>query len=65
MDSAADLPKIRQALLQRGYTAQDCDKIMGGNLLRVFHQVELIGKQLQAQNRPRIAEKQPFEKSTK
>ena len=62
MDSAADLPKIRTALLQRGYSAQDCDKIMGGNLLRVFHQVELVSKQLQAQDRPRITSKQPFSK---
>jgi membrane dipeptidase len=67
MDSAADLPKIRQALLERGYTAQDCDKIMGGNLMRVFHQVELVSKQLQSVQqhsgtRPRIAEKQPFSK---
>lgn len=62
MDSAADLPKIRQALLQRGYNAQDCDKIMGGNLMRVFRQVESVSKQLQIQSRPRISEKQPFSK---
>ncbi len=63
MDSAADLPKIRQALLQRGYSAQDCDKIMGGNLMRVFRQVEVVSKQLQVQSRPRISEKQPFSKT--
>jgi membrane dipeptidase len=40
MDSAADLPKITQALLDRGYSADDIKKILGGNILRVFRQVE-------------------------
>jgi len=42
MDSAADLPKITQALLDRGYSADDIKKILGGNLLRVFRQVESV-----------------------
>jgi len=42
MDSAADLPKITQALLDRGYSAQDIHKILGGNLLRVFADVERV-----------------------
>jgi membrane dipeptidase len=62
IDSAADLPKITAALLERGYFAADCDKILGGNLLRVFRDVEKVSKSLQAQERPRIAEKQPFDK---
>ena len=33
IDSAADLPKITAALMDRGYSAADCDKILGGNLL--------------------------------
>ena len=36
IDSAADLPKITQALLDRGYSAEDIKKILGGNLLRVL-----------------------------
>ena len=36
MDSAADLPKITQALMARGYSAEDMNKILGGNFLRVF-----------------------------
>ena len=40
MDSAADLPKITQALLDRGYSADDIKKILGGNLMRVFREVE-------------------------
>ncbi len=49
MDSAADLPKITQALLDRGYSPDDIKKILGGNLLRVFHQVETISREMQAQ----------------
>ncbi len=62
IDSAADLPKITAALMARGYSAADCDKILGGNLLRVFREVEKVSKELQAENRPRITEKQPFDK---
>jgi membrane dipeptidase len=62
IDSAADLPKITEALVARGYSAADCDKILGGNLLRVFREVERVSKSLQAQDRPRISEKQPFDK---
>jgi membrane dipeptidase len=62
IDSAADLPKITAALMARGYSAEDCRKILGGNLLRVFREVEQVSKQLQAENRPRITDKQPFDK---
>lgn len=47
LDSAADLPKITQALYQRGYSASDLDKILGGNLLRVFGDVEKVSRQMQ------------------
>jgi membrane dipeptidase len=40
IDSAADLPKITAALMARGYTAEDMKKILGGNLLRVFRDVQ-------------------------
>jgi len=52
LDSPADLPKITQALLDRGYSAEDCRKILGGNLLRVFREVEAVSRELQAENRP-------------
>jgi len=48
IDSAADLPKITQALLDRGYSAEDIKKILGGNLLRVFRQVESVSREMQA-----------------
>ncbi|MDR3773018.1 MAG: dipeptidase [Terracidiphilus sp.] len=65
LDSPADLPKITQALLDRGYSAEDCRKILGGNLLRVFREAEAVSKELQAESRPRITEKQPFNKPQK
>ena len=48
IDSAADLPKITQALLDRGYSAEDIRKILGGNLLRVFKEVENVSRQMQS-----------------
>ncbi len=48
IDSAADLPKITQALLDRGYSADDIRKILGGNLLRVFREAERVSRELQA-----------------
>jgi membrane dipeptidase len=65
MDSAADLPKITAALMARGYSAEDCRKILGGNLLRVFREVQEVSRQLQAEERPRITDKQPFDKPQK
>ena len=65
MDSAADLPKITAGLMERGYSAEDCRKILGGNLLRVFREVERVSKEVQAENRPRITDRQPFDKPQK
>jgi membrane dipeptidase len=48
IDSAADLPKITQALLDRGYSADDIKKILGGNLMRVFREVEGVSHEMQA-----------------
>jgi membrane dipeptidase len=53
IDSAADLPKITEALVERGYDASDIHKILGGNLLRVFHQVERVSHEMQAASLPR------------
>jgi membrane dipeptidase len=47
LDSAADLPKITQALLDRGYTPVQIRKILGGNLMRVFREVERVSHQMQ------------------
>jgi membrane dipeptidase len=49
IDSAADLPKITEELVRRGYTASQIHKILGGNLLRVFSEVEKVSRELQAE----------------
>jgi membrane dipeptidase len=46
IDSVADLPKITEALVDRGYNEEQIHKILGGNLLRVFRQVEQVSRQL-------------------
>jgi membrane dipeptidase len=51
IDSVADLPKITQALLQRGYTRAQIEKILGGNFLRVMREVEATAKRLQAEHK--------------
>lgn len=45
IDSAADLPKVTAALMARGYTAEDMRKLLGGNLLRVFRDVQDMAEQ--------------------
>jgi membrane dipeptidase len=40
MEDATMLPKITDALLKKGYSEQDVEKILGGNLLRVMEAVE-------------------------
>ncbi|HVH89358.1 MAG TPA: dipeptidase [Terriglobales bacterium] len=52
MESAADLPKITEGLLKRGYTPVQIRKILGGNLMRVFREVEQVSRKLRAQPRP-------------
>src|SRR5881398_1567780 len=42
MDDASKLPRITDALLKKGYTEQDIEKILGGNILRVMEQVERV-----------------------
>ncbi len=51
IDSAADLPKITEALMARGYTAADVRKVLGENLMRVFREVERVAAQLRG-NQP-------------
>lgn len=49
IDSAADLPKTTASLLDRGYSAEDLRKILGGNLMRVFAAVQSIATDISAQ----------------
>ena len=36
LDGVQDFPKVTEALLKRGYSRQDVEKILGGNFVRVF-----------------------------
>jgi membrane dipeptidase len=49
IDSAADLPRITEALLARGYSSEQVHKILGGNLLRAFREAERVSQQLRAE----------------
>jgi membrane dipeptidase len=40
MDDASQLPKLTTALMAKGYSAVDVEKILGGNILRVMERVE-------------------------
>src|SRR5437879_1023919 len=48
MEDATKLPKITEALLQKGYSEGDVRKILGENTLRVMTQVERISRELSA-----------------
>lgn len=54
LDSPADLPKITAGLMARGYSAEDCQKILGGNLLRVFRRVQFVARQMQSSKQTAI-----------
>ena len=42
MEDASKLPKLTDALLKKGYSEVDIQKILGGNILRVMEQVERV-----------------------
>ncbi len=44
-DDVSDMPNITEELVRRGYSDEDIRKIWGGNLMRVFREVENIAKQ--------------------
>jgi membrane dipeptidase len=46
MEDVTHLPQITAALLEKGYSPADIQKILGGNTLRVMEQVEATAKRL-------------------
>ena len=48
MEDASKLPKITDALIRKGYSDADIEKILGGNTLRVMEQVEATAARLNA-----------------
>ncbi|HXW55736.1 MAG TPA: dipeptidase [Candidatus Cybelea sp.] len=49
MDDVSHLPQITDALLKRGYSETDIEKILGGNTLRVMEAAESTAKRLQGE----------------
>src|SRR6266446_5059789 len=49
MEDATKLPKITEALLQKGYSEGDVKKILGENTLRVMTEVERVSRELNAE----------------
>jgi membrane dipeptidase len=48
MEDATKLPRITNALLEKGYSEGDVKKILGENTLRVMAEVERVGRELNA-----------------
>jgi membrane dipeptidase len=48
MEDVAKLPNLVRELARRGYSEEDLEKILGGNLLRVMRQVEEVARRMQA-----------------
>jgi len=48
MEDASRLPRITDALLKRGYSGTDVEKILGGNILHVMERVEQVSRRLNA-----------------
>jgi membrane dipeptidase len=46
MEDATKLPRITEALLQKGYSEEDVRKILGENTLRVMGEVERVSREL-------------------
>jgi membrane dipeptidase len=46
MEDASKLPKITEALLQKGYSESDVKKILGENTLRVMTEAERVSREL-------------------
>ncbi len=48
MEDATMIPKVTEALLQKGYSESDIRKILGENTLRVMSEVERVSRELNA-----------------
>jgi membrane dipeptidase len=54
MEDATMVPKITEALLQKGYSEGDVRKILGENTLRVMSEVERVGREMNAHSNLKI-----------
>lgn len=49
LQEASDYPNLVRELLERGYSEDDIQKILGGNLLRVWSEVEAVSRRMQSE----------------
>jgi membrane dipeptidase len=50
LEDCSKLPKITEALLRKGYSEDDVQKILGGNTLRIMEQAERVSRELQSEH---------------
>ena len=55
LEDVSRYPYLTAELLRRGYTDEQVKKIIGGNFLRVMHEVERVSARLKRQRRPSAA----------
>jgi microsomal dipeptidase-like Zn-dependent dipeptidase len=48
MEDVSKIPALVRELARRGYSEEDLEKILGGNVLRVMRQVEQVARQMPA-----------------
>jgi membrane dipeptidase len=48
MEDASQLPNLVSELARRGYSKEDLEKILGGNVLRVMREVAQVSREMQA-----------------
>ncbi len=54
LEDVSCYPKLTEELLRRGYSEGDIKKILGGNVLRVFHEAERVASELKKTTEPEV-----------
>jgi membrane dipeptidase len=54
LDDVSCYPRLTEELLNRGYSAADVHKVLGGNVLRAFREAGKVAERLQKTTRPEV-----------